>query len=551
MKQIKIPLLTLLMLFGLFSCHKEELTQNTEEFSEKSAVIGLSNGMVVLGDKLDNPYSVVNMEKALTSLKSSKATALHVPNGFSVEANTLYVRFLPKDSTDLNILWADTTIELFDYPLDYEIAQEGFYYHDPEIPEERPTWQYTSVPLDYKFPNVKYEILENCYIPEDDPDIRGVYSEDFCNLLELEAFSISHNLDEDSTLKSTNAIKSKKKPSGIIRVDNNSTKKGSTTKVGLEGVMKVKIRVHNFVKWDSEYTGEDGKYKMSKYFRTNVHYAVVYENATGFKIWGNWAMFSPAIYNMGWHPNSGHSREISTSSKAWLWSTVNNGAYYYREKLCPKFGVSKPPAGLRIWTLRMDGQWGGSAPMGRQTYISFDNIATILTICVFNDIAAAVYSAIRLCMPDIFILKDYTNTQSCYATVWHELSHASHFSKAGKLYWHDYVKAIVTNLGYGDGSRDIDGYIGVGEMWGNYFGNYVCCDDYYGYPVKWDPQEDWYNPGFLLGVDNISDVTTSEIFSCLTSDIHSISGIKDKLKTITSYDSQVDNAYNTVDTDWP
>jgi hypothetical protein len=55
----------------------------------------------------------------------------------------------------------------------------------------------------------------------------------------------------------------------------------------------------------------------------------------------------------------------------------------------------------------------------------------------------------------------------------------------------------------------------------------------------------------LLGVYNISDVTTSEIFGCLTSDIHSISGIKNKLKTSTIYDSKVDNAYNTVDTDWP
>jgi hypothetical protein len=55
----------------------------------------------------------------------------------------------------------------------------------------------------------------------------------------------------------------------------------------------------------------------------------------------------------------------------------------------------------------------------------------------------------------------------------------------------------------------------------------------------------------LLGVYNISDVTTSEIFGCLTSDIHSISGIKNKLKTSTIYDSQVDKAYNTIDTDWP
>ncbi|PKP08199.1 MAG: hypothetical protein CVU09_16995 [Bacteroidetes bacterium HGW-Bacteroidetes-4] len=360
-------------------------------------------------------------------------------------------------------------------------------------------------------------------------DLKSSYSNDFYGQLEIEAFRITGNLNDENTLKSANAIQGKDKPEGTIRVDNNSIKSGSSTKVGLEGVMKVKVRVHNFVKWDSEYTGEDGKYKMGKYFRTNVHYAVVYENATGFKIWGNWAMFSPAIYNMGWHSKSGHSRDIYTNSKAWLWSTVNNGAYYYREKLCPKYGVSKPPAGLRIWTLRMDGQWGGSAPMGRQTYISLDNIATILTIGVFSKIATTVYAAIRLCMPDIFILQDYTSTQSCYATLWHELSHASHFSKAGKQYWHDYVKAIVTNLGYGDGSREIDGYVGVGEMWGNYFGNYVCCRDYFGGSVNWDANEDWYDPGILMRLENRSILTPSQIYNCLSGDENSHSKLKSKL----------------------
>lgn len=79
----------------------------------------------------------------------------------------LYVRFLPKDSTDLRILWEDEDLVLFDYPLDYEIAVEGSYYHDPDIPEDMPTWLYTAVPVDYVFPDVEYEILEECYIPDE------------------------------------------------------------------------------------------------------------------------------------------------------------------------------------------------------------------------------------------------------------------------------------------------------------------------------------------------------------------------------------------------
>ena len=38
---------------------------------------------------------------------------------------------------------------------------------------------------------------------------------------------------------------------------------------------KVKVRVHNIVKWCSTYTDENGYYKMSKSYLTNVHYTLV------------------------------------------------------------------------------------------------------------------------------------------------------------------------------------------------------------------------------------------------------------------------------------
>ena len=559
MKRKIIYLLALLLIFGSFSCQKDELLIEPENLDATSSDYE-PEGMMVLGDKLENPYSVENMKKAYESLKSNGMLKSAASDPFEVVANTLYIRFLPKDSADLNILWADTTIELFDYPMVYEIVEAGFYYHDPEIPEGQPTWQYTSVPISYQFPDVPYEIIEECYIPEsddddDDDELKSTYNDDFYGQLELEAFRITGNLSDESILKSTNGITAKKrKPEGIIRVDNNATKKGSSNKVGLEGVMKVKVRVHNFVKWNSEYTGEDGKYRMSKNFRTKVHYAVVYENATGFKIWGNWAMLSPAVYDMGWHSNSGYSRDIYTNSKAWLWSTVNNGAYHYREKLCPKYGVSKPTSSLRIWTLRTGGQWGGSAPMARQITLGINNLMDFLAIGYAAIKSKGITVALSLCLPDVFLFQDYTSTQSCYATLWHELAHASHYSKVGKVYWLAYISAITTNRGYGDGSRSIDGYIGVGEMWGNYFGNYVCCRDYFGEDVKnvgWDPGEDWYNPGFLMhSVSLTGDLTTGKIFSCLKSSVTNIEKLKTELKKHTSNGSKIDEAYDKFK-DWP
>lgn len=50
----------------------------------------------------------------------------------------LYIRFKPKDEEELTLLQKDTTLLLFDHPLDYEITEEGDFYQDPEISEERP-----------------------------------------------------------------------------------------------------------------------------------------------------------------------------------------------------------------------------------------------------------------------------------------------------------------------------------------------------------------------------------------------------------------------------
>ena len=75
-----------------------------------------TDGMMVLGEKLENPYSIANMEKAYADLIKTRAAG-----DFKIETTDLYVRFLPKDSTELLELQKDTLLELFDYPLDYDI----------------------------------------------------------------------------------------------------------------------------------------------------------------------------------------------------------------------------------------------------------------------------------------------------------------------------------------------------------------------------------------------------------------------------------------------
>ena len=92
-------------------------------------VTRLDDGMMVLGEKLNNPYSLSNMQAAYDELCKTKSLSSE-----DLEATDLYVRFLPKDSTDIAFL-QNLDLEFFDFPLYYEIEEYGNYYHDPSVPE--------------------------------------------------------------------------------------------------------------------------------------------------------------------------------------------------------------------------------------------------------------------------------------------------------------------------------------------------------------------------------------------------------------------------------
>lgn len=91
------------------------------------------------------------MKKAHNNLSNSGTFV----QGITVEVKTTdyYVRFLPNDWSEYDVLKKDTILKLYDIPLDYEVETTGWTYHDPSIPADKPTWQYTVVPVSYNFPD--------------------------------------------------------------------------------------------------------------------------------------------------------------------------------------------------------------------------------------------------------------------------------------------------------------------------------------------------------------------------------------------------------------
>lgn len=225
MKKLKIKTLLLLALLSLIaSCNNDEpnLTENTHSSSEKGVPIKL-------GKKLENPYSIENMQKALGNLKSSKVSAKSSSdNDIEITTTHLYLRFKPKNQEELNILKADSTLVLYDYPLDYEIIEIGDFYKDPEVTGDQPTYQYCAVAVDKKIPEgLEHELLAKLFIPDEYSDqstdskrSSKSYSTDMVDALVDEALRITNNLKEANIQgkSSLTARSSKWRPSGTIKV---------------------------------------------------------------------------------------------------------------------------------------------------------------------------------------------------------------------------------------------------------------------------------------------------------------------------------------------
>jgi hypothetical protein len=148
----------------LYSCEKDF---ETDEISQTQ--LETPNNITKLGVKLENPFSVDNMQRALdTILKSTEKSESYHSKSYrktteeiEIIKTDLYVRFLLKDSLELDLIKRDTTLVFYNYPVDYEIEEQGEYYQDPELADEQITWQYTVVKPGYDFPDITHEILSN------------------------------------------------------------------------------------------------------------------------------------------------------------------------------------------------------------------------------------------------------------------------------------------------------------------------------------------------------------------------------------------------------
>lgn len=259
-KNLLIGLFSLLVIL-LISCEKNNSFEENDLTKSNSSN---NDGMTILGDQLENPFTVENMQSAYSILKSESTETPSI----QIETTHLYIRFLPKNFDELSILKNDSSLVLYEIPLDYEITEPGTFYHDPTLPDSMITYQYCAIPANKILPNVSYELLAKLYLPpvEIDDTLKSANSDAiFLAQLEEKALEISGNLKNEVNLK-----RSKYRPAGRITVWDDVT----SSLVPVEGV-KIKAR-----RWFTTYTGitnSRGYYVCDGTFKRDANYSLDWE----------------------------------------------------------------------------------------------------------------------------------------------------------------------------------------------------------------------------------------------------------------------------------
>ena len=509
---MKRMLLMALMALGAAACEKGFSAVDDQPADD---VRLLPHDMIVLGSKLEDPYTVANMTRALDALYPTRARQE------PLRPTHLYVRFLPHDRSEYDRL-EEMGVELFDHPLDYEIVREGDYYHDPDVRTGDITWQYAVVDEGFVFPaNIIYELLDECYIADALKPTRAADGIDW-ELVERESYRLTGNADrlpERTRDGETSAI-----PFGRITIRDEQY---DSEPVGVAGV---RVSCNSFVKVDHAFTDEGGYYVMDKSFSSKVRYRLIFKNRKGFGIGFNLILIPASSSTLGRQDPGGLDVTVDRNSDRSLFArcVVNNAGYdYFNSCSVNSQKMKAPPANLRIWIFH--NLAASSAVMLQQ--------GALIDRSVIGEYLGEYTTLLKAFLPDVTLgLRNATDYASIYAVAIHELAHASHFAQVGTDYWGPYIRFILksyvssSGITYGVGTEADHGYCEVGEMWAYYLQTRLYRERYPESNAVFGTSY-WFSPQILLYMDD-RGLDRFRLFQAFTSEVRDRDALEQKLLSL-------------------
>lgn len=315
------------------------------------------------------------------------------------------MKFIPKTDGELDTLEENEGLELFEYPLDYEIVRPGSY-RDNSIPKNQPTYQYTAIPVDYRLPETEYEILEELFIPEEDENLYQQYQHENYNTIDIlvaESLILTDNYDYDTTEVSQNGCwwvfcrPNKWRPYGsVARWDDIISPTIGNLFVAVEGVT---VRPRRWFTIKKDITDKWGGFQTGE-FRGPVNYSIIWKRGN-FRIKKNSGLVTATLNGpkrRGWW-----QVRIGNAGLQEYYANIHIAAHHYFYKDIK--GLRRPPRLAWPISLKAKSDNSGGLHSAWKQYIPF--------------------------LPRITISRRFSNSQEVYGTVIHELAHASHWYMNG------------------------------------------------------------------------------------------------------------------------
>ncbi len=172
----------------LGACNQPLFEEDVLEHDVQSLIIDgpLLPPPVIFDHFTGNPYAVSTMRDAFIELKDAGELPADADVDDYVYTSHLYVKFSPESDEQVDALMADSTMILYNYPIDNEMTAENDEYTiRPEEGDTTTLHFYTAVPSDKVLPtDIPYTILEELYIPDEcsgnnaSPSMKTISGED-------------------------------------------------------------------------------------------------------------------------------------------------------------------------------------------------------------------------------------------------------------------------------------------------------------------------------------------------------------------------------------
>lgn len=429
MRKICISLCSLLI---IASACKDPLTvlEPDEAPQEVSGAYQFAEAQTFLGEKVEIPYTIENLQKAWALLPPETKAAIteedYAPTHY-------YVRFAPKNMYELDLLRnLSPRIILSEVPLDREVVRGGIYYHDPSLPADVPTYQYATISIkrweELDTLSVKHEILLKAFMPDydDNPETKSFETEYVwrpeVEALLKKAYEMTGNeYDEPGATKGATWY-----PSGYIKSYDNFA--------GMIPIANVRVRGTHFLTVKETLTSSSGYFVLGS-FNNSVTLKVIWESGDWdirYGLMGQATYDGPTLNGTMWFLNI-PSDQTGSTHMATMHRAANRMFYGFIS------GLSRSSYNRKLKMSYMESTLGDGTQGGNFTPISVLGSNPDIQIAGYDQSGSRINPVV-------------------FSSTCHELGHAAHYTSGNysncsdqqRESWARFVQYYLTILEYTD-----------------------------------------------------------------------------------------------------